>query len=312
MARKVILDVDPGIDDAVALTMALFDPRLEVVAVTATAGNVPAEQATRNVQTIIEQLDPPRWPRIGAASADEELPASATHIHGPDGLGGAKFAVADLHHQHSAEKVLTDEIRAAPEAITVIAMGPLTNVARAFRRDPHLSAQVGHLIITGGAVAAPGNVTPAAEFNLYCDPVAAREVFRSRTTMTLIPLDVTRSIVLTYDLFDQLPAETTRVGAFLRKILPFAFRSHRHHLGLEGVYLHEAAAVMAALQPELFVTELMAGDVETSGELTMGATVFDRRSNLEWRRNMEVALRADSQSIIQGIVRSLAAAGERT
>src|SRR5690348_10551268 len=104
MARKVILDVDPGIDDAVALCLALFDPRLDVIAVTATAGNVSAEQATRNVQTIVDHLDPPRFPRIGAATEPAEgLPADARHVHGPDGLGGANFPFAELHQRHPSE-----------------------------------------------------------------------------------------------------------------------------------------------------------------------------------------------------------------
>ncbi|MGE0605836.1 MAG: nucleoside hydrolase [Pirellulales bacterium] len=312
MARKVILDVDPGIDDAVALTMALFDPRLDVLAVTATAGNVSSEAATRNVQAIIEHLDPPRWPRIGAAPGDFEVAATGMHLNGPDGLGGANFAVADLHHQHSSEKVLADELRAAPDTVTVIALGPLTNVARAFRRDPTLPAQVGHLIMAGGTVTASGNITPAAEYNFFCNPMAARDVFQSRATMTLIPLDVARSVVMTFDLFDQLPSEETRAGSLLRKILPHAFRAHRHHLGLEGIYLHDAVAIVAALHPEFFSTELMAGDVETAGELTAGATIFDRRNPSEWRRNLEVAVRVDQQAILKCIVDSLARAGERS
>ena len=306
MARKVILDVDPGIDDAVAMTMALFDPRFEVVAVTAVAGNVPAEQATRNVQTIIEQLDPPRWPRVGAAVQPERTPlADSRHIFGADGLGNANFPVAELHHQHPSEKVITDEIRMAPEAITIIALGPLTNIANALRRDPGLADQVGQLIIMGGAVKGPGNITPAAEFNIYCDPAAARDVFRSRTTKTLVPLDVTNQVVMTYDLLDQLPAESTRAGAFLRKILPFAFRSHRQLFGLEGILLHDAVAVVAAGNPELFTTERLAGDVETHGELTLGATVFDRRPAPEWRANMDVAAGIDTAGVVDAVMRSL-------
>ncbi|HVX59400.1 MAG TPA: nucleoside hydrolase [Pirellulales bacterium] len=306
MARKVILDVDPGIDDAVAMTMALFDPRLEVVAVTAVAGNVPAEQATRNVQTIIEQLDPPRWPRVGAAVQPERAPVTdSRHVFGADGLGNAGFPVAELHHQHPSEKVITDEIRMAPEAVTIIALGPLTNIANAFRRDPSLADQVGQLLIMGGSVHGPGNITPAAEFNMYCDPAAAREVFRSRTTKTLIPLDVTNQVVLTYDLLDQLPDESTRAGAFLRKILPFAFRSHRQLFGLEGILLHDAVAVAAATNPELFTTERLAGDVETHGDLTLGATVFDRRSVPEWRANIDVATGVDTAGVIDAIMRGV-------
>jgi purine nucleosidase len=309
MARKVILDVDPGIDDALALALALFDPRLEVVAVTAVGGNVSPEQATRNAQAVVEQLDPPRWPRLGAAVApDSPLPADSRHLFGADGLGQNDFAVAQLHHQHPADKVIVDEVRAAPEEVTIVALGPLTNIARAFRRDPALPGLVGQLLIMGGTVSAPGNVTPAAEFNIYSDPLAAREVFRSATTKTLVPLDVTSQVMMTFDLFDQLPDEFSRVGGFLRKILPFMFRAYRQHVGLEGIHVHDAVALMAALQPELFTTEAMACDVETQGELTTGATVFDRRPIREWRRNVEVAVGIDAVATMDGIMRGLHAA----
>lgn len=313
MARKVILDVDPGIDDAVALTLALFDPQLEVVAVTAVAGNVSAAQATRNVQTIIEQLDPPRWPRLGAATQpDHALPADRTRLFGADGLGQADFVVADLHHQHPSDKVLADEIRAAPEAVTVIALGPLTNIARAFRRDPALASQVGQLIMMGGSLGGPGDVTPAAEFNVYCDPVAARDVFRSATTKTLVPLDVTSQVMMTYNLLDQLPDESSRAGGFLRRILPFAVRSFRRELALEGMYLHDTVALVAALHPELFTPEALGGDVETSGELTLGATVFDRRDIAEWRSNMDVVTSADTAAVMDCILRGLIHAGKES
>ncbi len=310
MTKKVILDVDPGIDDAVALTMALFDPRFEVVAVTAVAGNVSAEQATRNVQTIIEQLDPPRWPRIGAAVAPEQAPpVDSRNIFGADGLGNAGFPVAELHHQHPSDKVISDEIRGAPDSITIIALGPLTNLAAAFRRDPSLAGLVGQLIMMGGAVESPGNITPAAEFNIYCDPAAARDVFRSRTTKTLIPLDVTMQVVMTYDLLDQIPSEDTKAGRFLRRVLPFAFRSHRQVLGLEGIHLHDAVAVVAATNPELFSMSRLAGDVETEGDLTLGATVFDRRPAPQWRANMDVATGIEISGTIDAIMRGLAQAG---
>src|ERR1700676_985432 len=176
MARKVILDVDPGIDDALAVALALFDPELDVVAVTATGGNVSPQQATLNVQAIVEQLDPPRLPRLGAAPADNSLPEDRRQLHGPDGLGGADFPVAALHNVHPAEKVLCDEVRTAPDEVTVIALGPLTNIARAMQRDANFSSSLGRLIVVGGTVSGPGNVTAAAEFNVFCDPPSARMV----------------------------------------------------------------------------------------------------------------------------------------
>jgi purine nucleosidase len=313
MARKVILDVDPGIDDAVAMCLALFDPRLDVVAVTAVAGNVPAEQATRNVQAIIEQLDPPRWPRIGVAAEPEHSPAvDARYIHGADGLGNANFQVAELHHQHPSEKVICDEIRAAPEEISILALGPLTNIARVLQRDPGIAVMMGQLIISGGTVTAPGNITPAAEFNIHCDPLAAQMVFRSLTTKTLVPLDVSNQVTLGYDLLDLLPDESTSAGRFLRRTVPYVFRSYRQNLGLESIHLHDAVALIAATHPELFEVEEMAGDVETAGQITLGATVFDRRSVIEWRTNMEVATQIDAVAARDYIIRGLQLAGKQS
>jgi inosine-uridine nucleoside N-ribohydrolase len=308
VARKVILDVDPGIDDALAVALALFDPRLDVLAVTACGGNASAQQATINVQTIIEQLDPPRLPRLGAAPLDTSLAEDGRQLHGADGLGNANFPVAELHNMHPAEKVLCDEVRAAPEEITIIASGPLTNIARAMQREPNFAAMVGRLVIVGGSVIGSGNVTPAAEFNMYCDPLSARMVLRSRMTKTLVPLEVTSQYVMTFDQFDLLPAETTRVGAFLRRILPYAFRSHRQVLGLEGIYIDGALGVIATSNPELFETHDMAGDVETQGELTAGATIFDRRQARQWRSNMDVVTNLDLAAVKDCLLRTLAEA----
>jgi purine nucleosidase len=274
------------------------------------AGNVPAEQATRNVQAIIEQLDPPRWPRIGAATEPERSPAiDSRHLFGQDGLGNSDFQVAELHHQHPSEKVITDEVRAAPDMLTIVALGPLTNIAQALRRDPTLAGQIGQLVIMGGAVKAPGNATPAAEFNIFCDPAAARAVFRSRTTKTLVPLDVTNQVVMSFNHLEQLPDEQTTAGRFLRKILPYAFRTHRQLLGVEGIHLHDAVALVAATNPELFGMQPMAGDVETTGDLTTGATIFDRRHAPQWRHNMDVALELDAPAVIEAIMRCLRSAG---
>ncbi len=311
MPRKVILDVDPGIDDAVALTMALFDPRLEVLAVTAVAGNVSAQQATRNLYAILEQLDPPRWPRVGAASEpDDGLPANSAQVFGSDGLGETAFPVAVPHHVHSSEKVIADLLRAHPEEITIVALGPLTNLARVFQRDPQSVALVGQLVVMGGAVGVGGNVTPAAEFNIYCDPKSARAVLRTPTTKTMIPLDVTHQVVFRYDLLDQLPDEETRAGRLLRQILPYTFRAHHQRFGLEGIWLHDPVALVAATNPELFTTQVLPGDVELSGELTTGATVFDRRRQPDARAGIHVALEIDTVAVTDAVLRGLAEAGQ--
>lgn len=310
MARKVIIDCDPGIDDAVALAMALFDPRLEVVAVTAVAGNVTADLATRNVQAIIEQLDPPKYPRMGAATASETgAGTDARHIHGDDGLGNANLVCSTLVRQHPSEKIIADEIRAAPNQVTLLCLGPLTNVARAFQREPGLIEMVGQVVMMGGAVNCIGNITPTAEFNIYCDPESARTVFRAPLTKTLVPLDVTSRIALEFGFVNELPPETTKTGRLLHKLLPYLCRVYRQQLGMELFHLHDAVAVVALTNPELFEMVEMVGDVECSGELTTGTTVFDRRITYRGPRNMDVAKEVDVAAVTDCILRSLAAAG---
>jgi purine nucleosidase len=311
MARKVIIDCDPGIDAAVALAMALFDPRLDVVAVTATGGNVSPEQASTNVQAIIARLDPPRWPRMGVGSApDMGLKADARRLHGPDGLAGESLAVAELHQRHPSEKVIADEINVAPDEVTILALGPLTNIARALSRNAQMPLAMGQLVIAGGAVQAPGNVTAAAEFNMFCDPHSARAVFRSATTKTLVPLDVTNQVKMSLDMMNHLPAESTRAGEFLHRIIGYFFRTHRSMLALESIFLQSAVALVALTNPELFETQSLGGDVEVRGELTAGVTVFDRRPVPEWRANMEVAKNVDAAAVKDAIFRGLAAAGK--
>lgn len=306
MGRKIILDVDPGIDDAMALCLALSNPELEVVAVTAVGGNVSPVQATRNVQAIIERLDPPRWPRLGAASEpDIRLAVDRRSLYGNDGLGGTGFVVAERQHLLPSEKVICDQVRDAPHSVTIVALGPLTNIARAFLRDPELPTLVGRIVIMGGTVSGPGNITPAAEFNMYCDAASAQAVFRSPSTKTLVPLDVTNRIELSYDLFNKLPDESSKVGHLMRQLLPSAFRGYRQQFGLEGIHVHDTVTLMTVLYPELFTTKSMAGDVETTGELTLGATVFDRRRVPAWRHNMEVVVDMQKDAVVEAILRGL-------
>jgi inosine-uridine nucleoside N-ribohydrolase len=313
MAKKVIIDCDPGIDDAVALSLALFDTRLEVLAVTAVEGNVSASRASLNVQTVVDQLDPPRYPRLGAATRLDAAPATdMRHLHGENGLGNADFPVSQLHHQHPSEKILCDEVRTAPEQVTLLCLGPLSNLARAFQRDPALPEAIDQVIISGGSADCRGDVTPVAEFNMFYDPPAARAVFRSPLTKILIPLEITQQVRLNLDLLEQLPDETTRAGRLLRRVVPFAFRAYRQLLGRENICLQSVVSLAAALHPELFAIQEIEGDVEIAGELTRGVTVFDRRGLAPPRSTMGVATEVDAAAVTDCILRGLADAGRAT
>ncbi|MCE9603842.1 MAG: nucleoside hydrolase [Planctomycetia bacterium] len=306
MVRKIVIDVDPGIDSAVALALALFDPSLEVVAVTAVAGNVSAEQATRNVQAIIEHLDPPRRPRVGAAIEPDSAPAgNLAFLSGTDGLGNAEFPVAELHQRHPSEKVLAESIRASAEQLTILTLGPLTNLGFCLRRDPAIVGQIGQFVIAGGTYAAAGDVSPAAEFNMYFDPDAARETLRSRATKTIVPLDVLSKPVFDYGLLERMPDEESNVGRLLKKILPFYFRSHRRQLGIEGVRMQDVVALLALTHPQLFTTQRAAVDVETTGEITAGATIFDRRHEPQWSPNCDVAIDVNVAGVVDALMTGL-------
>ncbi len=306
MARRIILDCDPGIDDSVALSMALFHRSLDIVAITAVEGNVPAEMATKNVQTVIEQLDPPRLPRFGAATPNDNSDyRDACFIHGRDGLGEAGFVTADHHQRHLSEKIICDEVRAAPGEISIVCLGPLTNVARAMQREPHFIENVGEIIMMGGSFNGIGNITQTAEFNIYCDPESAREVFHAPVKKILIPLDITSQVQFALNFMDSLPDETNSVGAFLRRVVPYLFRSYHQQLGLETVQIHDAIALLQLLEPELFELEAWAVDVEVKGELTRGMTVFEKRRSRNPAHNLEVARVVDVSAARQAVIKCL-------
>lgn len=305
MPRKVILDIDPGVDDALALCVALADPTLEVVAVTATGGAVGPAQATRNVQALIERIDPPRWPRIGAADPKQPLRTDARDLHGPEGLGGAKIPVAEKAHQHVSTKVIADEIRASPGEVLLITTGPMTNAAAVLTREPDAAESLWGLVALGGSVAVGGDVTPAAEFNVYCDPGSAREVFRAGAETTLVPLDATADLMFGYDLIELVQGHDSRTARLLAEILPGFFRTHHERYGIEGARLHAAVAVIVASHRVLGKHQPMHGDVEVSGELTQGATVFDRRTVPDEKPNLEVITEVDHGKVRQSLFDTL-------
>jgi len=286
--------------------MALFHRSLDIVAITAVEGNVPAEMATRNVQTVIEQLDPPRLPRFGAATPNENSDyRDACFIHGRDGLGEAGFVTADHHQRHLSEKIICDEVRAAPGEISIVCLGPLTNVARAMQREPQFIENVAEIIMMGGSFNGIGNITQTAEFNIYCDPESAREVFQAPVKKILIPLDITSQVQFTLNFIDMLPDETNSVGAFLRQVVPHLFRSYHQQLGLESVQIHDAIALLQLLEPELFELEAWSVDVEVKGELTRGMTVFEKRRSRNPAHNLEVARVVDVSAARQAVIKCL-------
>jgi inosine-uridine nucleoside N-ribohydrolase len=304
VARKVVIVADPGIDGAFALSLALLDDQLEVLAVAATAGNVDSARATENVHIVIEQIDPPRWPRVGAA-LPAEYDVDGKALHGATGLGSFSFPCAQLHHPHSSEKLIIDFVRQYPKEVTVVLLGPATVLARAIDRDPELPALVQRVICVGGAWHEPGDASAVAEFHFFCDPLAARQVLRSGLPTTLLPLDIVRSLLFSpTELLDLLRPEN-KTCSFLRKIVPFGFRATSNLLGIEGLHLYDLAGIMAVAMPSSLTTKPVGLDVETRGELTRGMCVVDVRPGSKAAPNADIAVTLDNskaREYIRGIL----------
>lgn len=311
--RKLIIDADPGIGDSLAILLALLDPEIDLLAVTAVAGCVSAKDATRNLHGVLAQLDPPKLPRVGSAVESEahDHPVSALEhlakLNGPSGLGDCEMLIAELHRAHESPKVLTDLVKQYPNSITLLTLGPLTNVAAAIERMPEFMPLLGGLVCLGGAINVGGDATPVAEQNMFRDPEAARLVLRSPATKTLVPLDAADRVEMTIDQFDRVlgDADSTSVQ-FLKRVMPFAFRAYHHCLGMEGFLPREVVALAAISRPDLFRGEPMAIDIETEGRLTWGMSVADRRRFSRSQPNIDVMLEVDSQGVLDYMRETLA------
>lgn len=280
MPVPVLIDTDPGIDDALALCLAFASPEMAVEAVTTVAGNVPVALATRNVARILSAIRPARPPMV-ARGAEKPLArplVTATPVHGEDGLGGLGWGdepALTLAPMDGADLIL-EMARRYREELLLVALGPLTNVALALERDPHALKAIRRVVVMGGAVAVPGNVTPAAEFNFYVDPHAAARVLQAGLPLTLVPLDVTQQVLWPRRAIEALGGAADPPARFARDLGAAGLRLARR-LGEEGITLHDPLAVGVALDPTLVRLEPLAVAVETEGTLTLGMSVADRR-----------------------------------
>ncbi|MDR3182182.1 MAG: nucleoside hydrolase [Planctomycetaceae bacterium] len=303
MPKKVVFDVDPGIADALLLCLALFDPKFEIIALTSTGGNVPANIAARNLQGIVEYLDPPRLPRLGFGGVSSDSFASEyRHMQGIDTLADTPLTVAELRTHHPAEKVICEAVRSDPENVMVICCGPLTNLARAAAIDPELPKLLRHVYITGGSTNGEGNISACAEYNIYYDVEAAKKVFELPCTKTLVPLNITNQALLTLQHFERLPDISTKIGSLLSSMLMPAFKTYRQCYALEGIHIHDLVTYMTAANPAWAETEELAVEIETEGKITRGMTVFDKRRIPEFAASVDVVTKINIRNVIEGII----------
>ncbi|QJD16053.1 nucleoside hydrolase [Paracoccus sanguinis] len=277
MAQKIIIDTDPGQDDAVAILLALASPELEVLGITAVAGNVPLPLTLRNARAICELAGRPDLPVYAGCDAPlEGRLVTAENVHGATGLDGITLPEPTMPVQdRHAVDFLVETLRREPAGtVTLVPIGPLTNIAAAFRQAPDVIARVGRIVMMGGAYFEVGNVTPAAEFNIFVDPLAAAEVFAAGADLVVVPLDVTHRALTSRAWVEGMRA-SGRVGEVVASWTDFFERYDRAKYGHDGAPLHDPCAVAYLIAPELFSGRRINVEIETEGRFTRGMTVAD-------------------------------------
>jgi purine nucleosidase len=276
--RSIIIDTDPGQDDAVAILLALASPELRVLGITAVAGNVPVPLTARNARIVCELAGRPDIPVFVGCDRPLRRPlVTAEHVHGKTGLDGPDLAepAMPLQDAHAVDFIVDTLRSEAPGTVTLCPLGPLTNIATALARAPDIAPRIAEIVLMGGAYFEVGNITPAAEFNIYVDPEAAAAVFAAGVPLTVMPLDVTHKALVTRARNDAFRALGTRVGQAVAAFTDFFERFDKAKYGSAGAPLHDPCVTAFLLRPDLFSGRHVNVEIETVSELTRGMTVAD-------------------------------------
>jgi purine nucleosidase len=279
MTRKIIIDTDPGQDDAVAILLALASPEdLTVLGITAVAGNVPLHLTERNTRIVCELADKPDTLVFAGCDAPiKRKLVTAEHVHGKTGLDGPQLPSPNmaLQDQHGVDFII-ETLRAEPSGtVTLCPLGPLTNIATALMRAPDIAPRIQEIVLMGGAYFQVGNITPAAEFNIYVDPEAADIVFKSGAPITAMPLDVTHKALTTAPRVETFRTMGSHVGRMVAEWTAFFERFDKEKYGSAGAPLHDPCVIAYLIQPDLFQGRHVNVEIEIQSELTLGMTVAD-------------------------------------
>lgn len=312
-ALPIIIDCDPGHDDAIALILALASPKLNVLAVTTSAGNQTPDKTLRNALRILTLLGRHDIPVAGGAPKPllREL-IIADNVHGESGLDGPALPEPGFAPQAlTAVELMAKTLRASAEPVTLVPTGPLTNIALLLSAHPELKAKIARIVLMGGS-AGPGNWTPAAEFNIYVDPEAAEMVFGAGVPITMCGLDVTHAAQVMDEDIERIRAITNPIASTVAELLDFFMIYHRDpKWGFVGAPLHDPCTIAWLLRPELFTGIECHVSVETQGQYTVGMTVVDRYRLSPHEPNATVLLGVERQGFIDLLVEQLQAYSEQ-
>ncbi len=276
--RKIIIDTDPGQDDAIAILLALASPELDVLGITAVAGNVPLALTEKNARKICELAGRPETKVFAGAVRPLVRPlVTAEHVHGRTGLDGPDLPepTMALQDEYAVDFIVDTLMAEDPGQVTLCPLGPLTNIALALIREPRIAPRIREIVLMGGGFFEGGNVTPAAEFNIYVDPHAAEIVLGAGIPVVMMPLDVTHKALTTARRVTRFRDLATPVGRATAALLEFFERFDEEKYGTDGGPLHDPCVIAYLLKPELFGGRSCNVAVETASELTMGMTVVD-------------------------------------
>ena len=303
----IVLDCDPGHDDAIALLLALASPEVEVLGITTTYGNQTLEKTTANALRILELAG--RSDVQVAAGADRPLIRDlmvAAHVHGESGLDGPALPPAGTDAVSTdASSFIADCVRRAETPVTLVPTGPLTNIASYL--DAYGTEGIARIVLMGGSIA-EGNFTPAAEFNIWCDPEGARTVFTSGLDVTMVGLDVTHKAILGPEVEERLRA-AGRIGTFVAELNVFFSQYHRATYGWDGAPIHDAVAVAHVVKPGLLETRHCNVEVELESELCRGRTVVDRWSRTDRPPNAHVGIDLGTERFFDLLVERISLLG---
>ncbi len=295
--QKIIIDTDPGQDDAVAILLALASPQeLDVLGITCVAGNVGLAQNAHNALKIVELSGRTEIPVFaGCDRPIRRTPVTAEHVHGQSGLDGPDLPEPrkTLEQTHGVDFLINTIEQAPARQITLCALGPLTNIAMALVRAPAIAPKIRQIVLMGGGFFEGGNITPAAEFNIYVDPEAADIVMRSGVPITMIPLDVTHQALATAPRLEAIKSLGNRTGAAIHQMLTFSERFDLEKYQWQGAPLHDPCVIAWMLEPDMFSGRLINVEIEVGSDLTRGMTVADfwgvsgRRPNVSYMRDID-------------------------
>ncbi|GMJ03281.1 uridine-ribohydrolase 2, nucleoside hydrolase 2 [Hibiscus trionum] len=314
-AKKIIIDTDPGIDDAMAIFLALRSPEVEVMGLTTIYGNVYTTLATRNALHLLEvaeRTDIPVAEGSHVTITKGSKLSVVDFVHGADGLGNQNFPPPQGKPiDMSAPDFLIEQANLYPGKVTVVALGPLTNIALAIQQDPSFAKNIGQIVLLGGAFAVNGNANPAAEANIIGDPDAADVVFTSGADILAVGINVTHQVVLTDADRDKLASSSGKFAQLLCKILGVYFNYHQEAYSTKGVYLHDPTALLAAINPSLFTYTEGAVRVQTNG-ITKGLTILYNKQKrfaevTEWtdQPSVKVAVTVDAPAVLKLVMERL-------